>query len=169
MYKVIISNYPEIKNLSFIPIQLRSETTFSIQAASSRDLTKNMIRVRSSNVWAYSYNPRDNSKGDIYAQFHGKPGRPGDIYVYYDVPARVYTKWLTAGSKGKYFWKYIRNRYKYAKLTGDKRTKLKNGVNSAADIKEAIENKIEQNQQISYSTTPRPKYHKHRSKHHTRK
>lgn len=99
---------------------------------SSKDLTKNMVRVRSSNIWAYNINVRkaDDRTGDVYVQFKGPNGGPDDIYVYYDVPVVVYRKWHTAPSKGHFFYQYIRNNFKYAKLTGDKKTKLKNGVNS---------------------------------------
>ena len=67
--------------------------------------------------------------GDVYVQFKNKRGGPGDVYVYYDVPVRVYQKWITTSSKGHYFWEYIRNKYKYSKLTGDKRGKLPNAIN----------------------------------------
>lgn len=103
----------------------------TVTAASSRQLTRNMIRVKSSNIWAYSMNSRDTQgdKGDVYVQFKDKYGGPGDIYVYYDVPVVVFRRWHTALSKGHYFWRFIRNIYKYAKLTGDKRGKLPNAVN----------------------------------------
>lgn len=91
-----------------------------------------MVRVRSSNIWSYGYNAKSNKSptGDVYVQFKGKNGGPDDIYVYYDVPMMVYRRWHSAPSKGHYFWRYIRNTYTYAKLTGDRRTKLSNGVNS---------------------------------------
>ena len=100
-------------------------------AISSKDLTKNMIRVKSSNIWAYNMNIKDrkDKTGDVLVQFKGKNGGPDDIYIYYDVPVMVYRRWHSAPSKGHYFWQYIRNVYNYAKLTGDKRTKLKNGIN----------------------------------------
>ena len=101
-------------------------------AISTKDITSRLARVKSSNVWAYGINIRNNGDqtGDVYAQFKSKNGGPGDVYVYFDVPIRVYRKWVTAPSKGHFFWVYIRNNYRYAKLTGDKRTKLRNGVNS---------------------------------------
>lgn len=100
-------------------------------ATSSKDLTKNMVRVKSSNIWAYNMNikNRKDKTGDVLVQFKGKNGGPDDIYIYYDVPVMVYRRWHSAPSKGHYFWQYIRNVYKYAKLTGDKKTKLKNGIN----------------------------------------
>ena len=67
--------------------------------------------------------------GDVYVQFKGKNGGPGDIYVYYDVPVRTYRRWVSAPSKGHYFWQYIRNNFKYSKLTGNKRGKLENAIN----------------------------------------
>lgn len=101
-------------------------------AISSRDITKNMVRVKSSNIWAYNINVKGNQDrvGDVYVQFKGRKGGPGDVYVYYDVPTKIYQKWHTSPSKGHFFWQYIRGKYTFAKLTGDKRTKQKGGVNS---------------------------------------
>lgn len=119
----------EIYSMLFCSAEDRS---YVIEAAiSSRDITKSMVRVKSSNVWSYNINIKDNSSktGDVYVQFKGDKGGPGDIYVYYDVPIIIYRKWHSAPSKGHFFWKNIRNKFKYSKLTGDKRAKLKNGVN----------------------------------------
>lgn len=100
-------------------------------AINTRDITKNMVRVKSSNIWSYGINIRKNGDavGDVLAQFKGKNGGPDDIYIYYDVPVRLYRRWHTASSKGHFFWQYIRNNYKYSKLTGDKKGKLKNAIN----------------------------------------
>ena len=101
-------------------------------AISSREITKNMVRVKSSNIWAYNINVKDNKRGvgDVYVQFKGRNGGPGEVYCFYDVPTRIYQKWHSALSKGHFFWQYIRGKYTYAKLTGDKKTKQKGGVNS---------------------------------------
>lgn len=102
-------------------------------AISSKDITRNMVRVKSSNIWSYTINGRDgqDSKlGDVYVQFKGKHGGPGDVYVYYDVPVKIYKQMLSAPSKGHSFWQNLRGKYSYAKLTGDKRTKRRGGVNS---------------------------------------
>lgn len=116
--------------LGFIP---KRYTTQAIQAAiSSKDLTKNMVRVKSSNIWAYGINVRNRKDrvGDVVVQFKdSKYGGAGDIYIYYDVPVTTYRSWMSAPSKGHYFWVKIRNYFKYSKLTGDKRGKLKNAVN----------------------------------------
>ena len=66
--------------------------------------------------------------GDLYMQFKGRNGGPGDIYVYYDVPTALYRRLVAAPSKGHFFWQYLRNNFIYAKLTGDKKTHLKNGI-----------------------------------------
>lgn len=105
----------------------------SITAAiSARDLTKNMVRVKSSNLWGFAINIKnDKTKvGDLYVQFKNRNGGAGDVYVYYDVPVKIYQQFISGPSKGHNFWKYIRGKYTFAKLTGDKRTKLKGGVNS---------------------------------------
>ena len=100
-------------------------------ATNSRDLTKNMIRVKSSNLWAYGINIPDakSTVGEMVIQFKGKNGGPSDIYLYHDVPIKLWRRFIVAPSKGHFFWQYIRNNFLYAKLTGDKRTHLKNGVN----------------------------------------
>ena len=102
-----------------------------LAAISSRDLSKNLIRVKSSNVWSYAINIKDNKAktGDVICQFKGKNGGPGDIYMYFDVPVKLWRKWVTAPSKGHFFWAYIRNNFYYRKLTGNKRGVLKNAIN----------------------------------------
>lgn len=102
-----------------------------LAAISSRDLSKNMVRVKSSNIWSYTINVKDHKAktGDVLCQFKGKNGGPGDIYAYFDVPIRLWQKWLAAPSKGAFFWKYIRNNFYYRKLTGNKKGVLKNAVN----------------------------------------
>lgn len=107
-----------------------SKTHTKIYGVSARDITKNLVRVRSSNVWAYGMdaNPKDDM-GTLYIQFKNNTGGPGDVYAYYDVPTIVYRRMIGAPSKGHYFWRYIKGKYLYAKLTGDKKTKQKGGIN----------------------------------------
>ena len=120
-------DYPEIVILGFSDTHNRQNIMASI---SSKDITKNMVRCRSSNVWSYGINVKDRAMkyGDLYMQFKGRNGGPGDIYVYYDVPTALYRRLVAAPSKGHFFWQYLRNNFIYAKLTGDKKTHLKNGV-----------------------------------------
>ena len=119
--------YPEITVFGLGDKHYRSTITASI---SSKDITKNMVRCRSSNVWSYGINVKDPAMkyGDLYMQFKGSNGGPDDIYVYYDVPTALYRRLVASPSKGAFFWRYIRNNFIYAKLTGDKRTHLKNGI-----------------------------------------
>ena len=121
----------DLERESIYAMMIQPASQRTILAASSRDITKNMVRVRSSNMWSYTINVKQmgDDTGDVYVQFKNANGGPGDVYVYYDVPIRIYRKWLSAPSKGHYFWVYIRDNYKYSKLTGDKRGKLKNAVN----------------------------------------
>lgn len=124
----INNNFDSIVKICLCEIRSR----YKIAAGkSAREITRDMIRVKSSNVWAYAIDVRDpaDKTANVYVQFKGPNGGPDDIYVYYDVPIIMYRRWLSAPSKGHFFWKYIRNNYQYAKLTGDKKTKLKNGVN----------------------------------------
>lgn len=119
---------PEIEEIFFCDTVDRD----IIQAAiTSKDITKNLIRVKSSNVWAFNINmkSRKDKTGDVYVQFKSKYGGPGDIYVLYDVPFVIYRKWISAPSKGHFYWKYLRNNFMYSKLTGDKKGKLKNAIN----------------------------------------
>lgn len=107
-------------------------TKSKITAASwsPQEIQRKLIRVtNSSNVWAYAYNISEGKNlGTLYIQFKGKNGGPGDLYQYYDVPVNVYRKWITAPSKGHFFWANIRDVYLYRKLTGDKRGKLQNAT-----------------------------------------
>ena len=106
-------------------------------AINTRDLSSKMVRVKSSNVWSYMMNVKDDRGlvGDVLAQFKNKYVGPGDVYMYFDVPTSIYRAWVRSPSKGHYFWQHIRNNYKYAKLTGDKRTKLANGVDHIKEAK----------------------------------
>ena len=100
-------------------------------ASNSRNLAKDLVRVKSSNVWGYNINIKNygDKTGDVVVQFKDSNGGPGDIYMYFDVPIILYRKWHTAPSKGHFFWKNIRNNFMYRKLTGDKKGKLKNAIN----------------------------------------
>ena len=103
----------------------------SILAASSKDFVKNnLVRVKSSNIWAYGMDIKNNGDkfGTLYIQFKGPTGGPGDAYSYEDVPIKVWNAGISAPSKGHWFWKYIRNNYMYRKLTGDKIGKLPNAL-----------------------------------------
>jgi hypothetical protein len=94
----------------------------------TQDFVKKLARVKSSNVWSYAFQPKDDKMGDMLMQFKAKNGGPGDIYIYYNVPNKVWQRLVAAPSKGHLFWTLIRNVYTYAKLTGDKRTHLPNGI-----------------------------------------
>ena len=100
----------------------------SRKKTSTKDMTDKLLRVKSSNVWAYAFNPKTEEVGDMLMQFKGKNGGPGDVYIYYDVPTKIWRRLVASPSKGHSFWELIRHNYTYAKLTGDKRTKLPNGI-----------------------------------------
>ena len=130
MKRVILSSVQKynIYTTAFVSIEDRSAILASIN---TRDLMKNMVRVKSSNVWSYAMNIRNRKDkfGDVLVQFKNKAGGPGDVYIYYDVPILLYRRWQSAPSKGHFFWVYIRNNFKYSKLTGNKRGVLPNAVN----------------------------------------
>ena len=94
----------------------------------TQDFVKKLARVKSSNVWSYAFQPKDDKVGDMLMQFKASNGGPGDIYIYYNVPSKIWQRLVAAPSKGHAFWQLIRNVYTYAKLTGDKRTHLPNGI-----------------------------------------
>ena len=94
----------------------------------TQDFVKKLARVKSSNVWSYAFQPKDDKVGDMLMQFKAKNGGPGDIYIYYNVPSKIWQRFVSAPSKGHFMWQFIRNIYTYAKLTGDKRTHLPNGI-----------------------------------------
>ena len=123
-----LSCIPEIYSIDIF----NSEDRLSIItcAINTRDLSKNLARVKSSNVWARALNIKDrkDKTGDLIVQFKNKYGGPGDIYLYVDFPIDLYRKWIAAPSAGHFFWQYIRNNFKYLKLTGDKRGKLPNAI-----------------------------------------
>lgn len=100
-------------------------------AISSRNLSSKLQRVKSSNLWSYAFDTsdRDAKFGTMLIQFKGRQGGPGDIYQYFDVPINLWRRFISANSKGHFFWVYVRNNFPYRKLTGDKRGKLPNAVN----------------------------------------
>lgn len=118
-----------IYEIVFCDTCMRSEAITC--ASNSRDIAKSMVRVKSSNMWSYTIDVKNYEKqiGDVYVQFKDKHGGPGDVYMYFDVPVKLYRRWVSAPSKGHFFWEFIRNNFKYRKLTGDKRGKLANAVN----------------------------------------
>lgn len=128
---ITYQQYPIITDILICDSNFRVDVCDIITAAiNTRDFAKTMVKVRSSNIWGYNIDIKDNNAdtGDVYVQFKGEDGGPDDIYVYYDVPVRIYRKWHTSPSKGHFFWQYIRGKYKYSKLTGDKKTKQAGGV-----------------------------------------
>ena len=89
----------EISEMMFCSCSDRQSITAAI---STKDITKNLVRVRSSNIWAYGINIKNfgDKTGDVYVQFKGQNGGPEHIYVYYDVPIKTWKKMLSAPSKG---------------------------------------------------------------------
>ncbi len=108
--------------------QQNSHDTSRRNKTTTRDFVSKLSRVKSSNVWSYAFQPKDDRTGDMLMQFKNKNGGPGDIYIYYNVPSKLWQRFVAAPSKGHFMWEYIRNIFTYAKLTGDKRTHLPNGI-----------------------------------------
>lgn len=110
----------------------KSNPRRSNDARNARQATQNLVRVKSSNVWARGIEIKDRKakEGDVYMQFKGKNGGPGDVYVYYNVPIATWRRILAYPSPGSSVWKFLRNNFLYSKLSGDKRGKLPNAVNN---------------------------------------
>jgi GNAT superfamily N-acetyltransferase len=72
-----------------------------------------MIPVESSNVSSFGY---DDDKQILYVSFLSKNNGADRLYSYYDVEPDVYTAFMESSSKGDFVWKYLRNRYNYARL-----------------------------------------------------
>lgn len=122
---------PVFSSVVYRGTELRAILAKSDRRRTAREIAKDLIRVKSSNIWSYGIEIKDNKakEGDVYIQFKGKNGGPDDIYRYYNVPLNVWRKMLSATSKGHSFWQLLRNNFYYSKLTGDKRGKLPNAVN----------------------------------------
>lgn len=112
----------------FVPL---SEDISVTAAINTKDLTSDIIRCKSSNIWGYKFNvrKRGDRTGDMIMQFKGPQGGVDSTYIYYDVPVDVYRRLQSAPSKGHFFWVYIRNTFKYSKLSGNKRGVLPNAIN----------------------------------------
>jgi hypothetical protein len=68
----------------------------------------NFIDVVSSNILKVKYNANTQQ---LFVMFNG-----GGTYVYDKCPQDEFEKMIKADSKGKYFHKHIKNKYKYKKL-----------------------------------------------------
>lgn len=106
-------------------------TEFANQSIYASLRPQDLMRVKSSNVWAIGVEVDNKNRklGTVYVQFKGKNGGPDAVYRYYSVPITLYRKFVTTSSKGAFVWKYLRNNFQYSKLTGDKKGKLKNAIN----------------------------------------
>ena len=64
--------------------------------------------VESSAFWAAGY---AKEKSCLYLLF-----RSGEVYCYFDVPCWQYQEFLAADSKGRYFGRHIRGRFRYERV-----------------------------------------------------
>ena len=121
--------YSILENIAFTSTSDRKSV---LAAINTKNLADNLVRCKSSNVWAYGMNIKDkkDKTGDLLMQFKDKNGGPSDLYIYFDVPVTVYRRLQSAPSVGRFFWQYIRNVYSYSKLSGNKRGVLPNAINN---------------------------------------
>lgn len=66
-----------------------------------------MIPVSSSNIRSIGY-----ENNTLYIQFNN-----GSVYAYYNVPESVYAGLMNASSHGKYHAAYIKNTYRYQRIS----------------------------------------------------
>ena len=88
---------------------------FNYAGALSKWNDAEMIPVISSNVGAIGY---DEDLSELYIQFRPHDGGTAPVYEYYNVPENVWKRLQTAGSKGKFVWKHIRDVYAYRRARG---------------------------------------------------
>ena len=69
----------------------------------------NRESVESSDLNSVGYDP---STKTLEIEFHS-----GGIYQYFDVPENIHSELMSAPSKGKYFHKFIKNVYRYQKVS----------------------------------------------------
>ena len=65
-------------------------------------------KVKSSSIRSVGYNRKDEQLEIEFVNL--------SIYLYYNVPDFRFDDLLSASSKGKYFNRYIKNKYRYKKL-----------------------------------------------------
>ena len=121
--------YSILENVAFTPISDRKAV---MAAINTKNIAQNLVRCKSSNVWAYGMNIKDrkDKTGDLIMQFKNKNGGAGDVYVYFNVPVTMYRRLQSATSVGHFVWQYLRNNFNYSKLTGNKRGVLPNAINN---------------------------------------
>ena len=121
--------YSILENVAFTAISDRKSI---LAAINTRNLAQNLVRCKSSNVWAYGMNIRDkkDKTGDLLMQFKNKNGGPGHLYIYYDVPIVIYRRLQSTPSIGHFFWLNIRNNFNYSKLSGNRHGVLPNAINN---------------------------------------
>jgi KTSC domain len=64
--------------------------------------------VKSSNIASVGY---DKKTSTLEIEFHH-----GGVYQYYHVPEQTYNSFMSANSKGQYFYIYIKENYQYKKV-----------------------------------------------------
>lgn len=67
------------------------------------------LKVESSNIKSIGF---DKQSQTLEVEFKTKT-----VYVYSNVPEEFYNNLMLSGSKGAYFSKYIKNNFKYQKLS----------------------------------------------------
>ena len=66
-------------------------------------------RVSSSNIRSIGYDPQS---ATLEVEFTS-----GDVYQYFNVPEHLYRGLMNASSKGQFLGDYIRNSYRYQKVS----------------------------------------------------
>lgn len=93
-----------------------------------REKQKMWTDFQSSNIDGMAYKVE---KEQLWVRF-----KDGSVYTYFDVPLNIAKGLYKAGSKGKYFWKKIRNnpRYQYQRLSAALQHRLDNYAGLREDL-----------------------------------
>ena len=80
------------------------------------DLYRNYVLVESSNVHSFYYDP---SSKELRVRFLPKEeyGQNGAEYLYHRVPERLFIALLNADSHGSEFWRVVRDKFSYERLS----------------------------------------------------
>lgn len=85
--------------------QQEQQDDANIKKNRKKEITKH--KVQSSNIDWIGY---DEDSEELYVGFLN-----GSIYVYYDVPENIFNGFMNAGSKGRYLWAKVRDKFGYKK------------------------------------------------------
>ena len=78
-------------------------------------ITQQLPSGESTAIYSMEYDPK--TKLLIIIFWGYKQRKRGSKYVFYDVPQNIWIGLCEAGSKGRYFYYFIRTKYKYSRVS----------------------------------------------------